>query len=164
MTRTPQVEGVITNAIEAISFDHGRMVVAFKNYESFELIRPPREVWSVTDNRWTAWLQRLCFWALRKMGSKSYDHDGLETYRVVVNTGDFLRDLGENIDTAKYVFGRAPRKIFIGSKTFGMIMRESSFNDAFGGPIGFDVKVAANRTLYNLPVELIPWMEGALVI
>ncbi len=107
------------------------------------------------------WLQKICFWILRKLHCNAHD---LTFYRQwkVPQPGEtvyeqLLAHLFNVLDETHY----EPEELLIvaGRETFMDLVKDKNAAVA----LHFDLKGRGHR-LWKTPVTVVPWMEGVLVI
>ena len=136
-----------TNVIEFIQFDTIR--TPFECKESFEF----------REDRRYLWVQRVCFYLLRKIGAhRRGEKVTVERHRLDAKT--FMERIFKQKDALQYEFSVSPKRLLIGAKDYADLMHEGMASQAFS----FQAEYWKNKTVYGLTVTVIPWMEGVLVM
>lgn len=128
------------------------------------------------EGRWL-WIKKLAWWSLCKLGCVHPHFDREQMVTCVRFSGKEAMDL-LMIEVKKCMmmcYGRRPKRIFLGSEDFARIMSDPAFLRMgyfdFSGKIyeqktEYDAMGVERRqeTMFNVPVEVIPHMQGVLVI
>ncbi len=128
-------------------------------------VKELKDAFELRTDRPAVWLQRLCFWVLRKLGC--YAH--LDTVRVerhdIGKHGDsFMSRLLARRNAVMGSFEREPTKLLIGSAEYAELMEEAISNSPFNFDARYMKGDIRNPTVYGLKVEVIPYMRGMLLL
>lgn len=122
--------------VRAISLDHWRFA--------------PRKRW--------AWLHRVAWWFLRKTGGVSNAmKETVEYKQIVIDRQRVSEQIMAAIDEL-HIAHIKPMRVYMGPDQFDEAMMEMR------GGYTFDVRMGYNREIFGLPVTVIPWMRGVLIV
>ena len=108
------------------------------------------------------WLHRLLWRALLRMGAiKVNTEETIKVYRVLIDEEALFDRVRANLD-AILRRGETPKEILLGPDTFSEMMNSPELR-GYNAPFSFDMRYGYNKSLYGLPVHVLPWMEGVLV-
>lgn len=130
------------------------------------LIKTKRNIISVyTDAYWFkpvgrfAWLQKLLWKILYRFGAlNSYWEKTTSYERIDVNCDDLLKQLRQSIQEVQYS-GRKPKTIYIGASDFEDLVCTTDVYQY----MHFNME-DNDRKIYGIHVEILPWMQGILVV
>lgn len=105
------------------------------------------------------WLQRLCIFALRKIGAH-HNEMTCSTHAVQFAPAEFMERLLERRYNLVERYGRDIDRLLIGSEDFDEMMRTQSHMTRFE----FSTSFARDRSVMGMRVEVIPWMRGMLLL
>ncbi len=112
--------------------------------------------------RWRP-MQRLAWWFLRKTGGVSNAiKDRADYRRIVIDT----KKVGDAIMRAMHEAQMArlrPSKVFMGPAQVDGLMSDPDYFRSML-PQNFEVRMGFNREVFGLPVTVVPWMDGVLVL
>jgi hypothetical protein len=83
-----------------------------------------------------------------------------EYKRIDIDTSDF----GEQLWVAYskcWPHRTKPKQVFMGPEEFEKLIHQSYKNQV---PFTFDIKMGYNGTLFNLPITVVPHMNGVLIV
>lgn len=115
------------------------------------------ELFKYNSEKKYRWLQKLCFWCLKKLHCQ-YMEEQIQTTQVQLNTKHLLDFVMEQIITIERDHYMTPGIIFVGSNNFKRFC-DSRHDDLIMTPI--DLK---SPSLHGIKLQVVPWMEGILVI
>lgn len=116
-------------------------------------------VFEFRKDRPAHWLQKLCFFVLRKLGAFRID-DVISVERHIIDSDEFMGRLFEqNVNIQKF-FNMRPERVLIGSEDYSKLMEQEIARHQFG----FSARYAISHNIFGLKVEVIPWMRGILVM
>jgi hypothetical protein len=125
----------------------------------------PEHVRFVSQNEWAfeprkrwAWLHKAAWWFLRKtVGVSNAIKDRVDYKEVVIDRNRVADQICRAMDEMHIQHIR-PGEVFMGPDMFDAAMMElrSSYE--------FQVEMGYNRTMFGLPVTVVPWMRGVLVV
>jgi hypothetical protein len=109
------------------------------------------------QNGW-AWLQRLCFWFLRKRKCNPFD-EVFHYTRHVINTDKAIQAIQNEYQCLDMAHHEG-RHILIGSEDFARLMNSPEIYSmtSFSAEYGYD------RQIFGMKVTVVPWMRGILVM
>ena len=106
------------------------------------------------------WLQRVCFWILRRIGCFVMD-ESVRVERYIIDGDTFIDRALKQHEALATLLMREPKKILIGAEDYHDLMLEGKVsNIAFN----FQTKYEKNYELFGMTVHVIPWMRGLLVM
>lgn len=106
------------------------------------------------------WLQKIMFNFLRKKKALDFAvQDKIEVERVIINTKDFARNLWEQYLSAKSYM--KPSMVYMGPDQFNELAYQD-YNTR--SKFSFEIKANYQKTVFNLPIVVIPHMEGVLIV
>ena len=115
------------------------------------------------------WLQLWCFWFLKwsKSAQPFLDRRQLVT-EVVIDKEKVVRLIIAEAIEQIYKTNNKPRRIYIGRKQIESLLSDPhNLPYLMAKPVDFEVELAKSKAgydLFNVPVEIIPWMDGILVV
>jgi hypothetical protein len=116
------------------------------------------DIFKLNKERRAVWLQKLCFFILRKLGCAWYEPI-TEYHAVDFKTRSFVERLrAQHRELYDYVH-RNGQRLIIGSADFDRLM-ETKTDGYFLFKIGADGK----WSVFSLTVEVVPWMQGMVVL
>lgn len=114
--------------------------------------------WTFAPQKRWSWLHRAAWWFLRKTKGVSNAIDCKTTYKeVVINRKRVADRIMQTIDELNIANIR-PAEIFMGPDEFDEAMHE--MRDSYS----FSVQMGLDRKLFDLPVTIIPWMRGIVIV
>ena len=136
-----------------------KQVVEFVN---LEVVRSPfedKEAFQLRNDRPAKWLQKACFFVLRKLGA-FYIGESVTIERHTLDAKTFMERLFKQQKGIERFFNRHPTKLLIGAEDYAELMHEASATQAFS----FYAEYWERREVFGMTVEVIPWMRGCLVM
>lgn len=134
--------------------------IALYETTSVEAFVPKPGVFTYRDDRPHRWLQRLCLWTLNKLRCVYEPYETVGVERRVIRPVDFAELFFKADEEIYKNAGRRPRKIYVGGEDYGRIMGEAEAMRWFE----FKTVMADGKTAFGVPVEVVPWMKGVLVV
>lgn len=128
--------------------------------------RPETTMVAVSDQwrfkpvkRWV-WLQKAAWWFLGKTGALSLGYEPKTTYKQVVIDKRGVREAILAAIHEMEISMVRPAHVYIGPDEIRSLTLEMRDYAAFS----FDIQMGYNREIFGLPVTVIPWMRGVLVV
>jgi hypothetical protein len=110
-----------------------------------------------------AWLHRLLWRALVKMRALSQSMDErVEVLRLPVDNDSIFERIFEAYE-GHFSNHSRPTKVLIGPRTLSELISCPQVRD-WNSPFQFTAKAGFNRTIYGLPIIVVPQMEGVIVL
>ncbi len=130
--------------------------------ESSQIIVLP-DRFSFRSDKGHKWIQKVCIWALKKIGAYAQE-DRITYTRHVIEPESFMENLWTQHGELCRRFGKGGARLLIGSHDFAELMASPE--------IGRDMMFHAEyyradnggKRICGLQVEIIPWMRGILVM
>lgn len=104
------------------------------------------------------WLQKICFWILKKLGCYYFDYKS-EFTTVAVDPDNFMEKLFQQ-QSALLDLDRRPKTLLIGGEDFQRLMSTREISQY----MYFEGRYKYLRLIETLEVHVIPWMQGMLVM
>ncbi len=106
------------------------------------------------------WLQRLLYKALLKLGQPAMEPT-IKHERHLIDGDDFGAAVFKGVENVHEYLNRSPCKIYMGPDEFNELA-----NPKTSGRFGFDFQMTLvrDRTVFNVPVQVVPYMKGFLVV
>lgn len=105
------------------------------------------------------WLQKACFFVLRKLRAFSVS-EAVDVERRTIDAGTFMSRLFEQRESVTQLLGRRPTMLLIGAEDYAELMREAEAIQMFS----FRAEYGYDREILDMTVRVIPWMRGCLVL
>lgn len=105
------------------------------------------------------WLQKICFFVLRKLRAFYYA-EKVTIERHVIDSTTFMERLFKQREEMAKSFNIIPSKLLIGADDYAEMMHEVATTQMFS----FNAQFLFNKEIIGLTVEVIPWMRGCLVM
>lgn len=109
------------------------------------------------ENGWV-WLQRLCFWVLRKLRCY-YNEPSVEVTRHVVSPDDFMERFFQQCDALDVLRSR-PEAILMGAEDYRDLMHSPLACEAFS----FDAQYNSPGRIHGVTVIVLPTVRGMAVL
>lgn len=110
------------------------------------------------------WIQRLCFWFLRRIGSFHEENVKSVKYKThAINADKFLDVVINQMQCLDFNWHRRPKRLLVGSEDYTNIMGEVVELQPFSFKCEYRVGPKP-PDICGLIVEVIPWMRGILVM
>lgn len=141
-----------------------RKAVQFVHYEQFTVPKYYSDVWQIRPSgRWES-LQRFAQWFLAKTkASHPFVDEEVKVERCYINGDKFIERLLKQ--RASHIeWGREPKTLLIGSRDYAELMCEEEMHHAFSFVSDLHMGRDGRRMVFGLEVQVIPWMEGILVM
>jgi len=104
------------------------------------------------------WLQRACFFVLRKLGA-FYMDETVTIERHTLDARTFMERLFKQQEGIARFFNRDSTTLLIGAEGYAELMHEASASRDFAFRAEFGC-----GTILGLKVHVVPWMRGCLVL
>lgn len=112
---------------------------------------------------WLAWLHRALWWALHRLGALSQKfEEKVDILRLPVSNDDVLCAIMEARE-GLFQVNRRPSEVLIGPHTLAELINCPELRD-WNSPFRIDATAGFERTLFNLPIRVVPQMEGVVVL
>ena len=121
----------------------------------------PTGAYAYNGTRGWIFVQRVCFWILDRLRCQYCAEAVVDVETHLINPPTFAQKMMEADEEIWNRTGRRPRKIYVGSDDYAQMMKDDLRPS---GPMQFNIKLREGCTSFNVPVEVIPWMSGFLVI
>lgn len=108
------------------------------------------------------WLQRLCVWVLRKLSCFYLDSD-YKTSRIEISQDDVIHCARKQI-YEMISRGRSPRVIYLGHDKMMELHAQVHADDFLKFNVTNRYCVNGEMKIMDIPVEVIPYMDGVLVV
>jgi hypothetical protein len=105
------------------------------------------------------WLQKACFFVLRKLGAFYYD-EKVTIERHTLDGKTFIDRLFKQQEGVIRFFNMRPTTLLIGAEDYAELMHELASTQRFS----FHAEYGYGREILGLTVQVIPWMRGCLVM
>lgn len=114
--------------------------------------------WHFAPRKWWSWLHKAAWWFLRKTGgvSNATKHT-VEYKQIVIDRQRVAEQIMAAIDEL-HIGHKKPGRVYMGPDQFNEAMTE--LRDHYR----FSVRMGYNREIFGLPVTIIPWMRGILIV
>ena len=131
-------------------------------FVTFSEIRSPYENidrFEFRKDRPYKWLQKVCFYVLRKLCAYSIS-ESVTIERHVLNGEKFIDRILKQRQELISKFNMEPDRLLIGAEDYADLMDETMSNHQFY----FNATYGRYDRYLNLKVEVIPWMRGCIVM
>lgn len=117
-----------------------------------------------TKTRWF-FIARLCWKLLVKLGCVGihFDEQHMVTRVFIDQEKAASYIIKEAYHQIEQLNGRLPTKVLMGREQFEKLTNEL-LPSMYVKPFDFSVAMSQNGRVFDLPVEVIPWMDGILVL
>ena len=123
--------------------------IKFDDTEAFELRR----------DRPAVWLQKACFFVLRKLGA-FHIGERVTIERHFIDAKTFMGRLFLQQEGIEQFFNIEPKRLLIGAEDYAELMHEAVATQTFS----FQAEYWRRREIFGMTVQVIPWMRGVLVM
>ena len=150
-----------------------RIVMRFVERVGVEMI--PTTAYDIKFTKRWRWIQRLCWWILLKTKGTHPHFDERQLVKSVVIDKD--KAVSEIVRLAEDQLSRfryeRPQKILMGGAQFSRFMTEDvssmsrftfDVNLVRTKPRTLDDRYGTGMEMFSVPVDVIPWMDGVLVL
>ena len=124
----------------------------------------PTPAYSFNPSRGFVWIQRLCFWVLSRLRCSYYAEVVVDVERHLIDPDGFIDRFFEVYDELDLRYGREPRRIYVGSEDYAELMNADEMSMPYSFRAEFIVGNNGHTSFHGVPVEVIPWMSGVLVV
>jgi hypothetical protein len=112
------------------------------------------------DKKWPR-LQRLCLWILRRLGAHDLG-ERIEMRRHVIHPEDLTEAIYRQEEQILDLFHHRGSRILIGPEEWERFLHDTPpyMMHSFSAPYGH----GSSPQLLGMPVTMVPWMKGVLVV
>lgn len=115
------------------------------------------------------WRQKFAWWLVKKTGAaKEYYEENTVYEQLEFSASEFFNKILEAKIRIfnEHFYNKNPSIIYIGSEDFADLMNSKKARDAgfFAHTISFNVTARFDAEIYNLPVKVLPYMRGCLIV
>ncbi len=129
-------------------------------------VRQPNDTFSYNHSKGWRWVQRLCFYLLRKIGCECYIDQVIRHEEFVFNEGNLCDFLAEHLDSIISQYGFPERgKFLLGRKEARHYINSVATDYPFSVQWN-PQRISVGGSMYYMGIQIItvPWMEGAIFI
>lgn len=142
---------------------YNRQIISYTNREVLPRLVEQKDTFGVRNDRPHVWLQRVCCWVLGKLGAThTYMTEDYLYYQVDVT--DLVDSFKQQYGDVVHITGNTPSKVVMGVEDFHRLTNALQMNHV----LSFNLKAPINRyhraDLTGIPVMVLPWMSGILVL
>ncbi len=138
-----------------------RITMNFMDVKHTSVLRP--DGWKVEPTGKWQWLQRKCWNFLNRCGAvKPYRESVYTSKRVDINADNIF----EAVCNSKHRLlrdGHKPNHVFIGREDAAKMLSDPNYMNV-GKLVTTNARAGYGHEIYNLPVTIVPHMNGVLVI
>lgn len=135
------------------------MIVEFVQTKEMKVPFIRTGCYSFREDRGFHFIQKLCCWAMNKIGANFID-ETIELTRHTIDTDVFMERIFRQKYHLEAHFNRKPKRILVGAEDFERIMNCPEIRQG----LMFNASYNYGREICGLQVEVIPWMRGILVM
>ena len=107
-----------------------------------------------------AWLQRVCFWFLGRIGCNPFD-EVVAYSRHRIDTQNLVKAIHEQHSGLLDMYHAVKaERLLIGSEDFARLMGAPEIQNM----MSFHAAYANGRAIFGMKVTVIPWMSGVLIV
>jgi hypothetical protein len=135
----------------------------------YELRRIPevkvmQEAFEFRKDRPAHWLQRLCLWVLRKLGCFAhFETVRIERHYIGRKGSSFMDGIWKRKKLIWGSFDQEPTRLLLGTEDYEHLMQEVC-TKGFGFQTEYYMGRVDRPEVMGLKVEVIPWMQGILLL
>ena len=118
-----------------------------------------REAFHLRKDRHAVWLQKVCFFVLRKLRA-FYIGATLTIERHTIDASTFMNRLFEQKQSLLELFNLNPSLLLIGAEDYAAMMEDDVATRQFS----FCAEYYSKNRAMGMTVKVIPWMRGVLVM
>jgi hypothetical protein len=118
-----------------------------------------REAFQLRKDRPLNWLQKICFFILRKLRA-FYIGESVTIERHKLDGKTFIERLFKQQQWIIEYFNKQPKQMIIGAEDYAELMNEIATTQTFS----FLAEYGYNRNIMGITVQVIPYMRGMLVL
>lgn len=134
------------------------ITMAFQRPEHISYVS--MDEWAFTPQKRWRWLHQAAWWFLRKTkGVGNMVKDRTEYRTVTINAKNVADTIVRSMKELHIAHMR-PKQVFMGPSQIDELHADPRFYD----PLRFTAPVGFNRKVFGLPVTVVPWMDGVLVV
>lgn len=141
-------------------------VVEFAIYKERRIPVVDVDKWTFAPKGRLAFLAKAAWWLLHKLHAlQNTMSDKVSYKRVQLNKADVFDKILE-MRFRLLEEGLRPSRIYIGAETLDELYASKQFRELSYAvqPMSFNVRAGHNRTLFNLPITIVPYMIGVIVL
>lgn len=138
-------------------------------FEQGPMEMTPTDAYDIKPVGRLAWLQRLCFKIMKRTGAARIHFDKRHLVTCVsIDREKVTREIVALASIQLHQMGKRPTRILVGRPQFKNFVAD--VDNLRMGPFQFDIQLkqaseyGSGVTLFSIPVEVIPWMDGVLVL
>lgn len=106
------------------------------------------------------WLQKACFWILRKIGCfRQFTDESIVVSRFQPKS--FMDSIMKQRFSIEDIYDIRPERLVIGAKDFEDLMGLPEFRQYFSFSAGADFN---NLQMFGMTIEVVPWMKGCVLL
>ncbi len=117
------------------------------------------EAFQLRKDRPCLWLQKACFFILRKIKA-FHISEKFKVERRTIYADCFMERLFKQRAGIEKYFNTKPTTLLVGAEDYSEIMKEALINQS----LSFRAEYNCGREIMGLTVKVIPWMSGILVM
>lgn len=131
----------------------------------FKNIKVPTDSYIFIPRGKLSWFQTLLWKILLKTGClKEYIDISEKIDRISFNRVDFTNNLYKTYSNM-FKINETPKKIYMGVDQFNDLAKtNANFTNRIGFSIQFNKNEGQSYKAFGVPVEIIPWMDGVLIV
>lgn len=133
-----------------------RFVMTFARPEFVRMVSFDK--WHFSPRKWWVWLHKAAWWFLRKTGGVSNAIKDTVEYKQIVIDRQRVADQIIAAMEEMHILHIKPARVFMGPEQFDEAMME------VGRDYNFEILMGHDRRMFGLPVTVVPWMRGILVV
>jgi hypothetical protein len=136
----------------------------------FEMRRIPevkvmQEAFELNPRRPAVWLQRICIWILRKLGCYAhFETVRIDRHYIGRRGNNFMERLWDRRKLIHGSFNHEPTRLLIGAEDYARMMQEEYSKTPFSFNAEYVMGKNGRPQIMGLHVEVIPWMDGILLL
>lgn len=138
-------------------------VIEFVTSQEIRRTMIDRESFTLRYDRRHVWLQKACFYVLRKLGAFR-PVERVETVRVAFNGRTLMETIYKQRADVARLLGWEPKKLLMGSEDFAQLMKVTPVHERFDFEVEYHIRTGETTKIMGLEVQIIPWMRGILVV
>jgi len=123
-----------------------------------------KDAFELRHDKKFVWLQRVCFWVLKKIGAYYLKHT-VSYSRILIEPDKFMDKLFKQRCEMEGFYYSRPSRLFIGAQDYEELMGSSEIRQIMQFDAQYWVKEEGYRPeIMGLSVTIVPWMKGVLVM
>lgn len=120
-------------------------------------------VYSYNANKRARWLQKLCFWVLKKLHCEHYEIQ-CTINTIEVNFDDIVRQVLNTASAIDIVYHHRPKHLLLGHDKMQELGCEANSLMHFSFPPNYQAPVSPPVKFAGMEIVLVPWMEGLMLV